>query len=475
MVRVGRTPAFPDYIKTNASDRTLAIMVDFDVTLETGGVYTCTEYKEFIELITRKKLMVFIEDITSFVFISDAIYDEGCQVMSTKEGVPIAARFTVERRQSRWLVQSSTWDRKLEHNLMHDLRALYRTYGIVKPTPGSLGTSILRREWDKNPNLAKHTAPNAMCINFLRDHSVGGRCDTLVEPGYFIESALEIDAACSYLAHFLELPTGTSKKFIRGNVKDFATYFARCKVVVKQKLPLGPFPIRTENRRKKVKVSYPTEVGIYEAYLWKEQVQDCRDAGCTVTVYEGFGWEYTTQDTTSYCQYMYSKKQQEQFDPVEDMMKKTIVASIGSFGSKGVYYKLVPMEDAEDWEPVALDAFNEPTYYCVREEHNYLRPAMVHWFQYDLMQAARSLYHAALPYAKAGRLLMTNYDALLIIEKDETSKFPEKHTLESKMVELGDWRWQRLTGVTILGDRSLKCDQFVKRPGVPIDSEERSA
>jgi hypothetical protein len=117
-----------------------------------------------------------------------------------------------------------------------------------------------------------------------------------------------------------------------------------------------------------------------------------------------------------------------------------------------------------------LDDNNDPLDFFIQEYTDYNNPSMLHWRDYCIMLCNLSLFNYALPYAEVGRLIMTNYDELLIIATDEQQRYAKKHSLESLMCEMGDLRWQMLTNVKIHGDRSLECDQKTVRPGVPREA-----
>jgi hypothetical protein len=462
--RIGRTPMWPDYLPSSYPNRNLAILKGTELYDENNEQVTVTSFESFVNVLFGKTLLVFVDSIAgeNFLWLRESIFDRNATVLSNEEGIPLAIRYE-RKHQSRWLVQSSTWDRKCDTSFLSDMRELYKLCGVVKPTPGSLGTSLLRKSWKIN-SLARQTAPNALAQEFLRRNSIGGRCDTLVTKESFFPELIELDGALFYVAHFLKLPSGTSRIFLKDHCKQFATYFAHCYVTIDKELPLGPFPIK----RRRSKISYPTLPGTYETFLWKEEIDTCISAGCSVTIEGGFGWSDFTYHTVSWCQDMYRFRQVSDSDALADLFKKTAVSTLGHMGMDNTFYTLVPIEDASPSEACALDENFDPINYVVREQHNYLMPSMIHWFNYTIRMAALSLYEMALPYAIEGRLIMTNYDAIIVLERDERHMYAEKHSAASKLCELGDWRWQLLTNVTIHGDRSLTCDQKDTRPGVPV-------
>ena len=471
MARIGHTPQWPNYFEKQYPNRRLAILKGHNLYVENIGNFEVSELATLIDCLFDKNCLAFCETLTSrenFPFLSGCIHSDVCEVLSNKEGQPLAIRINGTRNQSRWIVPSTTWNRKIDENFLKDMRTLFTYYKIIKPTPGSLGRAILRRSFREN-NEKRQTAPNALALRFLRYHGVGGRCDTLVhsydETGDIYPVLLELDMSSAYLAHFMQLPTGTSRWFINGHVEPFATYFCECDVTIHEELALGPFPVRTG--RKESKIVYPTLPGKFHTYLWKEQIEDAQQAGCTIDISHGIGWSDFTTATTDFCRYMHHSRILHTGMAIENDDKKIAVSTIGGFGMKQTYYRLTSDDDGR--YPAVLDDNHNPLDYYIEEYTDYKQPSMLHWRDFCIKECNRTLYKYALPYAKQGRLIMTNYDALLIVEGDERQRLARKHSLQALMVEMGDLRWQELTNVRIYGDRSLECDQKRIRPGVPLE------
>jgi hypothetical protein len=460
---------YPTYSERGGTDKSLAILIGHSLYIENVGYLTVDTFADLLERLFNYNCITFTDSLTDkkiFPFLRDAIQHESTEVMATAEAKPLAIR-SVRRQRSRWIVPSSTWSRKIDDWFLHDMRKLFTLVDMVKPTPGSLGQGLLRRNFSQF-YLPRHTAPNVIALDYMREHGHGGRCDTMCDKGTEYDSLLSLDESDSYLAHSMSLPTGTSYWFKNGHCIMFATWFAECEVTIHNDLVLGPFPVRTGKRNGKIK--WATKRGKYRTFLWREQAEDAERAGCSVTVRDGLGWKYLTNDLESYARYMHRTRMAVAGSSIEPDVKKTSVSGLGHFGMKNTYHYLTDIDDGGE-SPSLLNDKGKPMKYFVATEVDYRRPSMLHWYNYLIMQCARTLYNYALPYALAGRLVMTNYDELLILEKDETSKYPEKHTLESMMVEMGDLRWQRLTNVKILGDRSLRCDQKIVTPGVSHDKD----
>ena len=468
-MRVGRTPLWPNYFEKSYPRLNLAILDGMRrLYVENKGRIQLYSLDDLMYHLFDKDLLVFTESITdkqAFPFLYECVHNPMYDVLASKEGHALAIKANFAGR-TRWIVPATTWERALDATFIYSLRTLYNLFGMVKPTPGSLGEGVLRRSFFWH-HLPKHTAPNVISCGFLHEHGHGGRCD-VYHVGESFPILLELDMSDAYLAHFMQLPTGTSYWFIDGDTSPYVTYFVECTVTVKSILPLGPFPHRVG--KKGQKIVYPTLPGKYRCYLWKEQIQDAQEAGCDVSIGRGIGWKYFTSDTVDFCRYMHTCRVAASKLGIERDVKKTTVSGLGHLGMNNTFYHLVGDDNGRD--PCLINEQGDPLNYFVREYTDYSRPKMIHWFNYFIMQTARTLYRYALPYAVEDRLIMTNYDALLIVEKDERTRYAEKHSLESLMCAAGDLRWQELTNVTILGERSLECDQKIVTPGVSHELEQ---
>lgn len=470
MKRNGRTPMFPDYFPKQFRDRRLVYVETYNTVVD--------EYQKRYTINTPEALVDYLFDTNSILFLDtfgndalpfiDFFVDNSLhKVLCNVTGTPSSIRIN-KGHEARWVVSAPTiWGEYVSDEFLITMRKLFRHCAVgVRPTPSSVGTSLLRAIW-KLSGFSKQTAPNVFVQEYLHAHGYGGRCDTPGK-GKSYKSLLELDMSSAYLAHFLKLPGGTAYGFTGNRCWQFATFFAECKVTIYSELALGPFPVKM---REDV-IVYPTLPGIYFTHLWREQIEECLLAGCDVEVKGGVGWRYITDVTDYWCEHMYWLKTLAPTYDVETMVKKTIVSTIGRFGTRGVYYHLVGESLADPSMPAEITDDMQPRAHYVMPERDYTSPSMVHWFNYCIMQCALTLYRFALPYAEQGRLVMTNYDAVLVVERDETHRYIEKHTLASKSVQAGDWRWQRLTNVEILGPRSLRCDQKVVTPGIPEKERE---
>ena len=477
----GHTPMWPAYIPKGYKSRSLLLLEKRKLYDSQGKMVLHT--KTFDDLTTHlfnSNALVFVSSLTNktaFPFLSQSVSSDNAKVSCTKKGKPTSITIA-QGNEKRKIVPLSTWrpERKayLDPDFLLHMEDLYTFCRVgSQATPGALGHAMMLQSWGLQ-HLRRHTAPNMLCQAFLWEHHVGGRCDT---PGLgnFYSEAIELDMSSAYLAYFMEHPTGLNGSYGAGcfflgesGASHYVTYFVECDVHIPSELPLGPFPIKVG---KYDTIKYPVLPGTYRAFLWKEQIDDCIRAGCDIRISRGFGWKNITTDNGGWAKELYHKRMEVYGTDLERDIKSIIVAGIGRHGMKNTFHELTTLDDGKS--RYLYDDSDKPTSYLIKETKDYNQPAMSHWYGYTIMQCSRALYNYSLQPAIEGRLIMTNYDALLVTELNESTLYPEKHTLAAKMVEAGDLRWQKLTNVKVLAPRSLDCDQKTIRPGVPL--EERAA
>jgi hypothetical protein len=463
----GRTPYWPPYLPETFPERALFLLEGHNVYDERGNKTMVPTYDALVEYLMRRNGLCFTQslvDSRAFPFLDEAIVSHASLVSCTKKGVPTNA--LVRRgNTTRKIVPYAAWRERgaITFGFLREMRDLYNYVGVgTHGTPGALGHATMLNSFRINGLTQRHSSPNKRAQKFLWKHHVGGRCDTF-GIGLSYPSLIELDMSSAYLAHYMEHPTGTSMFFLGDNVGLFATYFAECEVTIEKELALGPFPVKRRNAKK---VIYPTLPGRYITYLWREQVGDCLAAGCAVRLLRGWGWRDITTDNAYWAKDTYQLRMGAYGGSVESDMKKIIVAAIGRHGMHNLFHQLVSEAEQVETDRVLLGSDFEPLAYFIHPTLDWTTPAMTHWFSYTIMQTARTLYRAALPFAEQGRLVMTNYDSILVLERDERRRYVKKYSAEAATVAAGEWRWQELTGVKILGNRSLTCDQKVVTPGV---------
>jgi hypothetical protein len=478
--RLGHTPLWPAYLEKFPTERTLALFRENVLITEHGEILEADTFPLLFTCVFDYNLLTFVINLTDdFPYLDDCVHNKKVQVICNKEGKPTCVRLTGKKNSSRWIIPESSWDRAgyerkqreknpdfilSDKNFVSFMRQTYDHFALgTRPTPSSCGVALLRDHWKQN-NLSRISGCNRSTARFLYEHRIGSRCDLFVEKGSFFDELIELDMATAFGAMYCQkIPVGSGIKFLGNDCWQFFTFFCECTVTIPNELALGPFPVR---KAKQSKIVYPTLPGTYQTYLWKEQIEDALQVGCKVEIHKGFGWHDSTEDMTIPSQHLYHLRNTAPNDWIEVATKKITTGAYGRFGMNNSFYSLVDEESSDFGQGCITDSQNNPLDYFVKEEKDYSTPSMIHWYSYNLMQCTRALYQYALPYAREGRLIMTNYDAIIVMEKDETHRYAKKHSLEALLCSMGDLRWKRLTNVTIKGERSVVCDQYTVLPGV---------
>lgn len=396
--------------------------------------------------------------------LTECLVFGGEKVIANRRGEATCARLKAGR-ESRWIVSKKSWGiQELHPRILRELREFYEYYGIgYKPTPSSLGTELMRQVWQQE-RLARHTAPSISCERFIRKHHSGGIVQTPGK-GRKYNELLMLDMSSAWVSHFVLHPTGTAVPF-QGpdNTETFFTYFAECEVLVTDELPLGPFPYRTGSKDGK-RVIYPTLPGVYKkVYLWKEQVSDCKRAGCFVRIIQGYGWNNYTTDSLSWAERAFVLRRGARTNNEVLWTKKCAVAAIGHHAQPREYYYLSPEEGEEGCELV--DSYGNAFNIYLRKEKDLSAALMIHWYAYTIAMCNRHVYQFALPFAKEGRLVSIDYDSILIVEKDERHTYVARKDFEALDLPPGTWLWILLHDVEVLNDRSFRSRELTKTPGI---------
>lgn len=395
----------------------------------------------------------------------DFVYDEKIKVIADRQGKPSLIRISAGRS-TRWIVQAKGWG--LDEPVPEDLRGLrefYEYYGVgYKPTTGSLGNALMLETWKKY-GLSKHTAPSRACEEYIRRNAVGGIVQTPGKGKHYPE-AMMLDMSSAWISQYVLHPTGTAV-FFRGEPEQgqYFTYFAECDVLIDEELALGPFPYRT-GRSDGKRVVYPTIPGLYKgAFLWREQIDDCRKAGCSVRIIEGYGWRNYTTDNFRWSDESYRLRTSASSGLDIKRCKSCNVSAVGRHFQPREHYCIVGEGYNEDTDTplvIGRDAVNLYLHKEVDDKTAY----MVHWYAYTVAMCNSIVYNFALPFAKEGRLISIDYDSILIIEKDERHHYVKRQSIEALNLPPGTWLWMLLHNVRGVKDRTFIADELSKTPGV---------
>jgi hypothetical protein len=481
----GHVPMWPLFIERKFINRTLAYYDSerVELVLENGDRYFVeAPYPRFVQQMFDLNLLLFLNNILDFPHIDVMVEDKKTSVMcSFKEASgtakPLAARIKGSRNSTRWISQCDSWGGSgAGPELLTHLRETYEHCKVGTPaTAGGLGQALMRKAFKQTYGaswkLHRHSRPHSNAQTDILDHMTGGRVDT---PGLgrSYPIAIELDMKNGYAAHYEKQPAKTAIRILYGETANCVTWFCHCMVTITEPLPLGPFPVREKQGASSSDlITYPTEPGEYDCWLWKEQSEDAIAVGCKVEIKEGWGWNDWTYDNKAWIELVEKLRDTAPNETVEKFIKLAIVAGIGRHGMRADSYVLVSENEAAPEDVRAASTIdeergiNEIYDWFVHKEEDLRQANQTHWFSYTIMQCARTLYHKELPYAKLRRLIASNYDSILIDgDLPYEEEYPNKK--QSKGLPSGVWTKEVLTGVFIPAPRAIESNEKVRRPGV---------
>ena len=461
---------FPGFIPAIWKNRTLAMYDGLQIITEHGTSSTPQSFYEFCTAVFTDDLLTFVESILDFSWLDQAI-ETGGIVFCTPKGIPTALQLHGKKNKhhcTRWLIQSSAWQQfKPTERLLTRLRMLFDYCGVgTANTPGALGMQLQKRAlyetYGDQVVFHRHPLPPYRCVEDLRAMSTGARSDLLVETTQIFDTVYELDMKIGYGAAFVEQPSGPSIPHRGQFLEQYATYVSHCTIDILDPLPLGCFPVRTQVG-KETRIEYPREVGRYQTFLWKEEIDKALQMGCGALRGPGWGWLSMTRDNARFVEMM-TELRDNAPEPIVDWLKLAIVAGIGRHGCSWESSFLVP--EGEQSEGDIEAAWHGLVYeFYVHSAMLRVPESMQHWFSYTLMKCRMFLFEAALPFARLGQLLATDTDGIYVSEDAEVEAFIEKH--KAYGTRAGTWRKTTLSHVQFPALRHLISNEKIKQPGVP--------
>lgn len=453
-------PTFPQY-PLNQKNQTLAWIEKGRIINEHGTILTFDCFTDLYYYAFRYNLLLFTRSLTSEEFqgILDTIirYPVYGKVCCTQLGIPFLIRLT-NKNSSSYIVTTETWHVEPAYESLQRLTQIFDYFGLgTAHTPASLGRNSMMYVYELN-GFTKQSSPSLAVEKYLREHAVGGIVQTPQGEGVQCEETTQLDMASAYLSQYRKHPTGGAIYFGGFIPENCATYFAQCRVTIKSSLSIGPFPARDGNNRYVVR--YPTEIGQYTVYLWREQVEDCINVGCDVEVIEGYYWRYWTTHNYPWSQYAYFKRKQAP-SAIEKDVKGITNGAMGKFGANRELYYLVSGDGNLQEKHIVrgVTENHRPINYFVANEINHNTTVMLHWYYYTIMQTNRVVYLFALPFAQQGRLVWMDYDSVMVIESDKVKgMYIKKYDPRTLFIQPGEWIWSLWYNITIAhkGSRSFK-------------------
>jgi hypothetical protein len=475
-------PMFPAYVRT-LPNRVLAYydQTTQEIITEAEERFSLPgELPGLVDLFNEQNLLVFVGDMLSFPLLPECVASSAvCEVFHAPPSgnrplQPISLRIKGKGNKRYWIVQSDVWGFPPCMELLQALRDTYNLCEVGAPTtPGGLGQALMRRSWldqfGEEWKKHRHSRPTMFCVRDLHQHGTGGRVDT-PGMGQQFDMLLERDLKNAYASCYIRQPTGTAVRLWRdpGARDGCVTYFNRVSITVSDLLPLGPFPLRRVDKYGKSEPIYPREPGRYDTWLWKEEIDDCIRAGCSVDIFEGWGWTEWTYDNASWVDLMERLRDSAPSSTVAGIIKLATVAGIGRHGMGEYHYTLVGERKSEQDIQVCDQVSGESLDWFVHATRDVHFSNMTHWYAYTMMLCRHVLYNNMLGYAEQERLVASNYDAFYI---SGPFTLEELAMIErGEPVRTGQWKTELLHSKPgkppVPYPRAIDTKEKVRLPGV---------
>ena len=437
---------WPQYRPTSIRKRTLAIWKDDQLVTEHGEWTKVSDWQELKQL--AKGLDIYVDRLLECSWFYEAIEDNSVEIIATKS---MSIRM-IKWRSGRHILSVNQVDTWLHGwpagpQFLDMLRRLFDYCQIGElSTPASLGMYCMSSLFDDKRQAEPHTRDREI----LLEHMVGGRDDLLQKGTY--DLCYEYDIRSAYASKACQLPSGSSIK-IWGERDDLPAYFSSCVVVIREPLVMGVFHMERDGH-----LHYPTETGLYKVWLWNDEIQRCKEAGCFVLVENGIGWSNTTTGLTPWAHHM-DKLRRDADEDIAGLIKIATVAAIGRFGVDHWRVRVVHERDRQEGDEPLNIGYQPHSWLWTRQEYA-SGCYMTHWSSYIMMATRIALYDRMLAEIGSGNVvLMSNFDGLYTL-------YPTK--LETKD-ELGSWQFKRVhTHAFIPYARAIISDQKNIQPGMPL-------
>lgn len=406
----------------------------------------------------------------------DAVDDDTATIGTRQDGTWIGIAVRRGRKVRHVYDAGSAWGRNADASLLADVRALYAHFGVrgAPSTASGLGIATMRRYWS-GETMGR---PTYACWRDLHGSLVGGRVDTL-QPGTMFPTLYELDINDAYpTAAGRPLPGGSAVRWA-GAVREpgpewgAVTGYYLCDVTIHRGLTLGPVVIRGEDGEPNL---IPTQPGRYRGWMWAEDIVALRaqaygpERRATVVPLHGWYWRRWARafrstprgvvaepsPLSAWARRMHRARRQLPAS-LAGMVKLAAVAGLGRFAAGMTSYRVVRSRLSPDDRQIT-DASLGVTDLFLHADERDSATALIQIASYVQAAVRRQLWERALPYAEAGALVATNYDALYV------STRPRGRTSR----RAGDWKLERLQDAWIPAARHLRSREKVRLPGVPI-------
>ena len=351
--RSGWLSRWPDFFPRKPRERTLAYLIDNCLTIRqpdgSPSSFTIEDYEHLKGLMFHFNLDVYVWRFVGkngLLWFGEIMGDEKATINMANSSKTISSiSLKGPRNRVVKILSTSTWGWRKEPTIDF-LNALYNVFQAfdygVHPSPGSLGTNGVKTTLAKTQT--RYTRPGNVLRRELFQFGSGGRADEFNDPQEYAD-AYQFDFDNHY-ATVAQEGIPAARPQIEGRlgiwctpdkIEGFATAFCQVRVTIHNILDVAPFYVRDKHGG----LHWIKEPGVYEWWMWKEMIQCCIDAGCTVEVGYCYCWKELDYFLNPFIEgaleirnYFKSKGMKLE----EKMTKSAVVATFGSFGMRPFVY-----------------------------------------------------------------------------------------------------------------------------------------
>lgn len=347
--RSGWLSRWPDFFPRKHRERGLAYLIGMDLVVRhmdgSFTSYIVWDYGTLRQLMFDHNVDVYVHKFVGkngIKWFGEIMDDDRNTInMANSSRTIVSIAMKGPRNRVCKILSTTTWGWRKDPtpDFLNSLQRVFDAFDYgVHPSPGSLGTNVIRGTLSETHT--RYTRPGNMLRRELFTYGSGGRSDEYETPQEY-DSAFQFDWDNHYatVAKDRGVPTARPQVVgLRGAwqpydiIKEFATAFCQVRVTVPTTLDTAPFYIRHKDG-----LHWIMDPGVYEWWLWKEMIDCCVEAGCTVEVGYCYCWkelDYFLNPFIDGALEIRDEFKRKGMKLEAKMTKSCIVAAFGSFGMR---------------------------------------------------------------------------------------------------------------------------------------------
>ena len=333
----------------------------------------------------------------------------------SRTGKVVALR-VASKRKSGFFIPASVWCHKKEPDgeLIRRVNRIFEIFGYEAISPSSLSEKILRSTLPEKTCISR---PSHMLRSVFMEHGRSGRIDQVKEPRYF-ERLRQLDENKSYLFHSEIVPSPFrapvyvfygERGYQDGRYNSYVTAYIHCKLSAHVS-GISPIQVKGQDGT----WYSPEENETIDTWLWREELDDCLEAGYTLEhVEEFYGWKSFSTFMQQWANILYEKYEQEEDEKVQDIIKQMMVGLPGRFLKSPESYLLVHRDEYQRGDIPILANWKEggeiTTPWFLRAEFDLQSVQLTPVGDYIKMKARQELYHKMKEEEKHGHEVINSY------------------------------------------------------------------